>query len=372
MNKTTQRAVRICLDAGVPALLWGGPGIGKSSAVAALAARRDEPIEIVVGSVREPSDFAGLPVVGADGRTVVMAPPAWAERLTGVTRGVLFLDELSTAAPAVQAAMLRVVLDRVVGDCTLPAGVSIVAAANAAEDAADGWDLAPPLANRFCHFEVSADAQTFADGLTLGWETVGDDAIAAERSDPSASAQAKARAEVAGFIRSLPDRLMRQPATAAAAGRAWPSPRTWAMVADVLARVGTDDVAVATVLVTGLVGEGAGLEFLAWRAKADLPDPESVLDDPSGFDWSGRADTVYAVLTGVVGVVAARPTVARWEKACAVLGVAATAGRADVGAAAARALARCRPPKATTWPRSLRSFMPVLAAAGLVESEPVG
>src|ERR1700682_4142659 len=117
MNTITERAVRACLDAHVPVLLWGPPGIGKSSSVAALAARRRQPIEIVVGSVREPSDFCGLPVVAGDGHSVVMAPPAWAERLAAAGQGILFLDELSTAAPAVQAAMLRVVLDRVGGDC---------------------------------------------------------------------------------------------------------------------------------------------------------------------------------------------------------------------------------------------------------------
>jgi MoxR-like ATPase len=109
------------------------------------------PVEVVIGSIREPSDFAGLPVVG-DGM-VRMAPPDWASRLTAVPHGLLFLDELTTAPPAVQAAMLRVVLERVVGDLRLPDGVRVVAAANPPDEAADGWDLAPPLANRLVHLD---------------------------------------------------------------------------------------------------------------------------------------------------------------------------------------------------------------------------
>ena len=367
MNETTQRAVRACIDARVPVLLWGGPGIGKSSSVAALAARRNLAIEVVVGSVREPSDFAGLPVVAPDGTRVFMAPPAWALRLAEAGEGVLFLDELSTAAPAVQAAMLRVVLDRVVGDLTLPPGVRIVAAANAAEDAADGWDLAPPLANRFCHLDVAADAEAFVEGLTLGFDALCLDADAAERVGPDASTLARCRSEVAGFIRSRPALLMDQPASAAAAGRAWPSPRTWAMAAEALAWLRPSESAAARLVLGGLVGEGAAVEFATWRAAADLPDPEAVLDDPGAFTWAGaRADRVYAVLNGVVAVVAAHTTVERWDKAWKVLAAAAEGGRADVGAAAARALGRCRPRRAGV-PRSAHAFLPVLSAAGLLE-----
>jgi MoxR-like ATPase len=69
---------------------------------------------------------------------------SWARRLTDAGHGLLFLDELTTAPPAVQAAMLRVVLERAVGDVELPASVRIVAAANPAEQAADGWELTAP------------------------------------------------------------------------------------------------------------------------------------------------------------------------------------------------------------------------------------
>src|SRR5262245_62386462 len=98
------------------------------------------PCEVVIASIREPSDFAGLPVVVADGG-VRFAPPRWARRLHGAGRGVLFLDEISTAPPAVQAALLRVVLERVVGDLELPAAVAVVAAANPPE--AGGRRLGP-------------------------------------------------------------------------------------------------------------------------------------------------------------------------------------------------------------------------------------
>src|SRR5262249_33119045 len=125
--------------------------------------------ETVIASIREPSDFAGLPIVSADGGTVRFAPPDWARRLADAGRGVLFLDEISTAPPAVQAGLLRGGLARPVGDLSRPADVTVVAAANPPEQAADGWDISPPLANRFCHLDWSLDAGEWAAGILAGF-----------------------------------------------------------------------------------------------------------------------------------------------------------------------------------------------------------
>ena len=160
-------ALGVAVAARVPVLLWGAPGTGKTSAIRAMAQAMGLPCETVIASIREPSDFAGLPIVVGDG--VRFAPPAWARRLAEAGHGLLFLDELSTAPPAVQAALLRVVLERVVGDLTLPDAVAVVAAANPPEQAADGWDLSAPLANRLCHLAWQTDPRSVADGLAGGW-----------------------------------------------------------------------------------------------------------------------------------------------------------------------------------------------------------
>ena len=77
-----------------------------TTALTQLAASLDLPLTTVIASVHEPSDFSGLPIVGDDPaeQGVPMAPPDWAVRLVRAGRGLLFLDELSTAPPAVQAA----------------------------------------------------------------------------------------------------------------------------------------------------------------------------------------------------------------------------------------------------------------------------
>lgn len=341
-------------------LLWGAPGTGKSSAVQALAEARAEPCETVIASIREPSDFAGLPIV-VDG-DVRFAPPSWARALTDVGHGILFLDEISTAPPAVQAALLRVVLERVVGDLPLPADVTVVAAANPPEQAADGWDLSAPLANRFCHVDWDVEPTVVTDGfiggfaappaivLPPGWD---------RRLPP-------AKSLVAGFLVARAALVCAPPTDAAAAGRAWPSPRSWEMVATLWAACDAAGASpeARSLLVRGAVGDAAGVEMLAWSEDLDLPDPEAVLADPDSFELPERGDRAYAALSAVAAVVAARPTEERWLAGWKVLGRAGEAAP-DVAAAAARVLARCRP-EGTSPPPEVRVFLPILRDAGLL------
>ena len=359
-------ALGVAVAARVPVVLWGAPGTGKTSVVRALADSAGLPCETVIASIREPSDFAGLPVVHRDGgaATVELAPPRWAQRLVAHGSGLLFFDEISTAPPAVQAALLRVVLERTVGDLALPDEVAVVAAANPPEQAADGWDLSAPLANRFCHLDWPVDAHTLADGLATGWRPPH-----APRLDPGWEQQvAIQRSWVAGFVTVRPMLALDVPDDAAAGGRAWPSPRTWDMVARLLAAAdaaGAGELA-RSLLVRGAVGPGPGLELMTWLAEADLPDPEALLADPDSFELPERGDRAYAALTSVTAVVIADLTVDRWNRGWAVLDR-ARLDAPDVAATAARALARNRPAGAPV-PDAAKAFAPLLRDAGLLPS----
>ncbi|SPL96354.1 MoxR-like ATPases [[Actinomadura] parvosata subsp. kistnae] len=222
-------ALSVAVAANLPVLLWGAPGTGKTSAVLALGERLGLPVEAVVGSIREPSDFAGLPVLRD--RETWFAPPRWAERLAAAGTGILFLDELTTAPPAVQAAMLRVVLERTVGDLALPPSVRIVAAANPPEQAADGWDLSAPLANRLIHLDWTVSAESVAEGFIGGFP-----APAAPLGEVGDALAGRARALVGAFLRVRPELVLAVPDGPA---RGWPSPRTWDLAATALACTST-------------------------------------------------------------------------------------------------------------------------------------
>ena len=136
-----------------PVMLWGPPGVGKSQMVAHIAARHRAPMIDIRLSQMEPSDLRGIPFRIED--RVEWAIPAIlpdAER-HGPT-GILFLDEITSAPPAVSAAAYQLILDRRLGEYRVPKHWAIFAAGNRQGDRGVTYSMPAPLANRFSHFEV--------------------------------------------------------------------------------------------------------------------------------------------------------------------------------------------------------------------------
>ncbi|MEU6819288.1 MoxR family ATPase [Streptomyces atriruber] len=340
---TQLEALTLAVAADLPVLLWGEPGIGKTAALTQLATALDLPLTTVIASVHEPSDFSGLPIVGDDPaeQGVPMAPPDWAVRLVRAGRGLLFLDELSTAPPAVQAALLRVVLERRIGALRLPPGVRIVAAANPRSSAADGWELSPPLANRFVHLQWAHDHDVVVRGLGGTWPQATLPRLAP---DKVAEAVDFARRGVCGLLAARPKLVHQLPGSETRRGGAWPSPRSWEMALRLtaFANAAGSSRDVLSLLVRGTVGDGPGLELLAALDRMDLPDPEVLLADPAHADLPQRGDLRQAVLDAVVEAVRNRPEQPRWDAAWALLVRAVETGAPDLVVVPASTLASLR------------------------------
>ncbi|MEU3462794.1 MoxR family ATPase [Streptomyces sp. NPDC006733] len=340
---TQLEALTLAVAADLPVLLWGEPGIGKTAALTQLASALDLPLTTVIASVHEPSDFSGLPIVGDDPaeQGVPMAPPEWAVRLVRAGRGLLFLDELSTAPPAVQAALLRLVLERRIGSLQLPPGVRIVAAANPRSSAADGWELSPPLANRFVHLQWTHDHDVVVRGLAGTWPRATLPLL-----DPRKLPEAVhfARRAVCGLLSARPALAHRLPTGEARRGGAWPSPRSWEMALCLIAfaTAAGSSREVLSLLVRGTVGDGPGLELLASLDRMDLPDPETLLADPAAAVLPERGDLRQAVLDGVVDAVRKRLEKPRWDAAWALLVKAVETGAPDLVVVPATTLASLR------------------------------
>lgn len=347
------RSLEILYRTRTPTVIWGPPGVGKTATIEALARR--EGAELIVPQVRAPEDIA-LPVL--DGGGVKIVPVGEFLRAVRSPNAIVFLDEISTLPPAVQAAALRFLDSGLVGGERIPPTVWRVAAANPPEQAAAGWDLAAPTANRLVHVNFHLDPMRWADDFVTYWGSpprVG---------DLEPEAWARARAKVSAFIHSRPTLLLKIPQTEEERGRAWPSPRTWDFASRLLA-LAPDEL--AGELVAGAVGEGAAVEFFSWLRAQDLPDPEDLLSNPALYVHPDRGDRAYAILSSVVAAVSARPSEARWHAAWEIVARAVAGGAPDIAAASARSLARMRQAGWELPIQSVRSLAPVLREAGMLQ-----
>lgn len=357
------RALAACIAARVPVILWGPPGQGKTSVIRAIADQQGRHLEVLLASIREPQDFAGLPSIH-EGRAQLV-PPDWALRLASESDGILFTDEVNTAPPSVQAALLRVSLDKVAGDCDLGQDTSVVAAANPPEQAADGWDLAPPLANRFCHLNWELPAEVVRDGFTGKWRHY---PLPNPPQAEIVEATTRERVHVAGFLTARPDLSTALPKTSAEQGRAFPTPRSWEMVATLTgyANITKQSEGVQRVLVRGCVGPGASAEYLTYRESLDLPDPEMILGRPREFVVPTRTDQIYVIGAGVLAVMRNNLTDHRWDAAGVVLERIANSGHPDIAVSFARDWIADRPSGKMPDTQVLRALIPLLKEARLI------
>ncbi len=290
---------------GLPICFWGPPGVGKTWQLSRMSKTYSLALEVLSPGERGEGAFGVTPVPGPGNKVLNYPPPDWVANFDPDTGGLLFLDEINQAPPPLQPALQGILLGRRVGGYYLGNKVRPICAANPTEQAAGGWDFAPPVANRMGHLP-------WPDVSGEGWANwlLGDDS-AAGQSITSTEEEARVikawdepwartRGMVAGFIRARGELLHKMPAMGSPdLGRAWPSPRTWEMAARAHAsaavhRLNAED---TESFVAAFVGTGAAGEMFAYADKLDLPNPADVLDGKVKFSHDPkRLDRTAAVL----------------------------------------------------------------------------
>lgn len=160
--KSAKKSIRYAIKKRRPVFLWGPPGIGKSDIVKQIGEDTNREVIDVRLALWEPTDIKGIPYYNSDAGKMVWAPPAELPTDPDST-AIIFLDELNSAPPAVQAAAYQLILNRRVGTYTLPKGVDLVAAGNREGDRGVTYRMPSPLANRFVHLEAKVDFDDWQD-----------------------------------------------------------------------------------------------------------------------------------------------------------------------------------------------------------------
>lgn len=363
---------------GLPIIFIGPPGTGKTQRVEKESEMFGLTSETIIGSIREPTDVGGLARLEDDRFRLV--PAAWAIRLGEAKHGVVILDELNTNVPAMQSAMLRLATDGAVGEYVMPPTVRILAMMNRIEEAAGGWDLTPPLANRFGHMAWESPSALEWGSWLLGANMTGDsdekrekpaelEAFVMKRFDEPF---AKAKGLVAGFLKANPSLLHKMPLQGSpASGGAWPSPRTWEMA--VRSMAGSDvhklEQSDKEELMSAFVGVGAAAELMQYATKADLPDPTDVLDEKVVFKHDPkRLDRTTAVLNSCSAIIAPDKAPRRKERADVLWKIITEVSKdsADICLQAGMVLAKKGFITGKEAYAALSKLQPILAAAGFV------
>jgi hypothetical protein len=250
--KGAMKAIRKAIQTRRPTFLWGPPGIGKSDVVKQIGETAGREVIDVRLALWEPTDIKGIPYYNADQGKMVWAPPSELPTDPEST-AIIFLDELNSAPPAVQAAAYQLILNRAVGTYKLPKGVDLVAAGNREGDRGVTYRMPAPLANRFVHLEMKVDFDDFQDWATLN----------------------KVHPDVVGYVgfakQDLYDFDPKSPS------KSFATPRSWVFVSELLQDDDCDNETLST-LIAGAVGDGLATKFMAHRKIAGkLPKAEDIL-----------------------------------------------------------------------------------------------
>lgn len=166
INESIFMSLKVSEKSEVPVLFIGNPGSGKTTTIEYYAELTGRKLILLRGSQSSPEEILGYEVnsdeVDKNGnslRTTSKLRPTWFMELKEAKekgiKTLLFLDEITTAGEHVQSALLQVIFGRSIDNVNrLPEDCLVVAAGNYASNLSSGFNLIPPLMNRFCIINI--------------------------------------------------------------------------------------------------------------------------------------------------------------------------------------------------------------------------
>lgn len=264
-------AVSALIDSKIPTFLWGPPGIGKSSIIKQIATAKAVQFIDLRLSLMDPTDLKGIPFYDKHEHHSVWAPPSF---LPKEGEGILFLDELNSAPPAVQASAYQLILDRQVGEYKLPEGWAIVAAGNRESDRGVVYKMPTPLANRFVHLDMEVDVNDWKD---WAFKNSIDERVIAYIGYK--------HEDLFSFDPSLNE-------------KSFATPRSWEFVNGVL-RSDMEESLLLDVI-SGAIGKEKAISFLSFaKVMHKLPDIEAILSQGEG-EYPSEPDVLYTLSSVLV------------------------------------------------------------------------
>lgn len=264
------------IPAGLPVLVTGAPGIGKSEICQQAADDCGAHFLLSHPVVEDPTVPAGMPwmVAGQDHADFVPFGTLYAA-MHAKDRTVWMIDDLGQATPATQAAYMQLLLARQCNGHVVPDCVTFVAATNRRTDRAGVSGILEPVKSRFTTIvELKPDLDdwctwAFAHNIPVN---------------------------LIAFLRWKIDLLFVHNPSADLTNSA--NPRTWTNLARLEALNLPQQLEAASFM--GAVGAGPATEYLAFRKMAAaLQSIDSILLDPLKAEIPSKPDQLYATAIGL-------------------------------------------------------------------------
>lgn len=262
------------IEAQIPTFIWGSPGVGKSSLVSQIAQEKNMKFIDLRLSLLDPTDLRGIPFFNADEKKAVWAKPEFLPDEDSEEFGILFLDEINSAPPTIQAAAYQLILDRKIGEYTLPKNYSIIAAGNYENDRGVTYRMPTPLANRFVHLNFDIDFDS--------WKLW--------------AFKANMDKRIISYLSYKPsDLFMFDPKNSS---KSFATPRSWKFVDDILKS--NLDVKLLENVISGAIGEQTAQEFLNYcKVMEKLPNIQDIILG-NEIEIPSKNSVLYAMCIGIV------------------------------------------------------------------------
>lgn len=273
--------LQLYLGTGLVPFIHGSPGIGKSDIVRQTAKKYNLKVIDLRLSQCDPSDLNGFPQLSGKKATYLPMDTFPIESDTipeGYEGWLLFLDEMNSAPPAVQAAAYKIVLDRAVGNHKLHPNVLMVCAGNLDTDNAIVEEMSTALQSRLCHINLTPSAKEWVD-----W-----------------GIKNKIHHKVLSYIEYKPDNLYQFSSNNP--DNTFACPRTWEFVSKLLnkneSNIEDKDL---LPLISGVLGQAVGREFIGFLSLyKELPSFIHLLSNPSEVEIPKDPSIIYALIGIIV------------------------------------------------------------------------
>lgn len=277
------KIIGTCIKANTTAMMWGKWGVGKTAVAYQVAEKMHPYFESCIVINPSQDDVIDFKLPYVDGikigdETHTISRFAMSERLPRSGRHLIFVDEINTATPAMQATLYSLILEGRIGSYKLPDGCVRIAAGNREEDGCAALPMSNALKDRLgVHMNVVPTESSW-----IKWATT----------------RGKIVPEVVAFVRNMPSVLEGHCTNDSGDPTGGCTPRSLEALSKMIG-AGTDD-DILHVVANGIIGQGAGAEFIGfleiYRNNVDI---DNIINNPSKAEVPSKMDVLYSIASAL-------------------------------------------------------------------------